>query len=197
MIWALGRPPGNSPAPVDKEDRDKSPPWLGADLPVYNWEDEVKKFAPNLKPWPFRNHEERMEKLKDIEGADLVITSYPLIRRMGMSLENTLQVLYTDEAQHIKNPTPKRQMVNPSRPRPVCLNRDPYGEQPDRTLVHLRLYHARYLYSQTKFRRQFESPIIRTGTKGRPSALLPYQALILRRLKGDVLKELPEKIEHR
>lgn len=55
-----------------------------------------------------------------------------------------------------------------------------------------------YLGSQSKFKQRFELPIVRAEDKKAAKALrqrvMPF---ILRRMKKDVLKELPDKVERK
>ena len=187
----------------DKEDRGQKPSLAVVPTSlVYNWEDEVKKFAPELKTLALvGTKEERMEKLKDIEGADLVITSYPLIRRDGDELgEYSFRYCILDEAQHIKNPDSQNaKMVKSIKAEArFALTGTPMENNLTELWSIFDFIMPGYLYSQTKFRRQFESPIIRDRDERAAKRLsFHIKPFILRRLKGDVLKELPEKIEHR
>ena len=73
---------------------------------VYNWRSEIEKFAPELKTLVvYGNKKEREELRKEIEDADVVITSYPLIRRdIEDYKEIEFKYCFLDEAQQIKNP---------------------------------------------------------------------------------------------
>jgi len=73
---------------------------------VYNWQEEVKKFAPELKVLVISGSvSERHEKFEKIKDADIVVTSYPLLRRdIDLYRNIKFQYCFLDEAQHIKNP---------------------------------------------------------------------------------------------
>lgn len=168
---------------------------------VYNWEDEVKKFAPQLRTLVLTGtKDERMEKLKDIEGADLVITSYPLIRRDGDDLEDfSFRYCILDEAQHIKNPDSQNAKIVKTINAEVRFALT--GTPMENTLSELwsifDFIIPGYLFSHGKFKRQFESPIVRDRDEKAAERLSYHiRPFILRRVKKDVLKELPEKIEH-
>ena len=73
---------------------------------TYNWLNEINRFAPSAKAVVIDGaKEEREKKLSEIDGADFVITSYPLLRR-DISLYNEIgfSYMFIDEAQYIKNP---------------------------------------------------------------------------------------------
>jgi hypothetical protein len=71
---------------------------------VPNWEREINKFAPGLKTvvWQGPN---RSQRAPELEKADVMITSYALLRRDEELLQALdLRYVILDEAQHIKNP---------------------------------------------------------------------------------------------
>jgi SNF2 family DNA or RNA helicase len=73
---------------------------------VYNWCAEVEKFAPQLRTVAISGSKaERARMMEEIGASDLVVTSYPLIRR-DIEEYKKLKFRYCilDEAQHIKNP---------------------------------------------------------------------------------------------
>jgi SNF2 family DNA or RNA helicase len=72
---------------------------------VYNWRNELQKFAPDIRILiPDGSRFERAEKMRVLESADVVITSYPLLLR---DLEHfsklSFHTLLLDEAQVFKN----------------------------------------------------------------------------------------------
>ena len=72
---------------------------------VFNWEREAARFTPDLRTLAVHGSERRELFGLPMQEADLIITSYPLLRRdieLYRILEFTAAVL--DEAQHIKNP---------------------------------------------------------------------------------------------
>ncbi|MBQ8136157.1 MAG: DEAD/DEAH box helicase, partial [Clostridia bacterium] len=75
---------------------------------TYNWLNEFKKFAPSLKAVVISGtqaaRKEQIEKITLLKGPDVVITSYPLIRR-DIDLMRGIRFRFAvlDEAQHVKN----------------------------------------------------------------------------------------------
>ncbi|HZJ83259.1 MAG TPA: DEAD/DEAH box helicase, partial [Clostridia bacterium] len=169
---------------------------------VYNWEDEVEKFAPELSTLVLSGtKEERMEKLKDIGDKDMVITSYPLIRRDGENLsQHSFRYCILDEAQNIKNPDSqgaKMVKIMDAEGR-FALTGTPMENTLSELWSIFDFIMPGYLFSHGRFKKQFESPIVKDEDK-KASQRLSYhiKPFILRRLKRDVLKELPDKIEHK
>ncbi|MGO1651679.1 SNF2 helicase associated domain-containing protein [Senegalia sp. (in: firmicutes)] len=169
---------------------------------VYNWEDEIKKFAEDLKYLIISGDKKiRSEKIKDANDYDVVITSYPLIRR-DIELYNDFYFKYCilDEAQHIKNPT----SLNSKSVKMIKseTNFALTGTPIENTLTELwsifDFILPGYLFSHNKFIKKYEKPIIKENDiKALESLKKHITPFILRRLKKDVLKELPDKIEHK
>src|SRR3569833_2058986 len=70
---------------------------------VFNWQAEAAKFTPELRVTAIQGPR-RQELFAGIPEADLVITSYALIRRDAENYrEHEFDTMVLDEAQHIKN----------------------------------------------------------------------------------------------
>ena len=71
---------------------------------VTNWLREIDKFAPSLAHALWHGAE-RKERQDELEDADVVVTSYALLRRDEEMLKKLdWRYVILDEAQHIKNP---------------------------------------------------------------------------------------------
>lgn len=167
---------------------------------VYNWRDEVYKFAPELKVLVISGvQKERVEQLKDINDSDLIVTSYALIRRdIELYEEYDFSYCFLDEAQHIKNPN----TVNAKAVKQVKANG--YfaltGTPVENSLTELwsifDFIMPGYLMSHSDFVEKFETPIVKYNDETALNNLsMHIKPFILRRMKKDVLKELPDKIE--
>jgi superfamily II DNA or RNA helicase len=67
---------------------------------IFNWEQEIARFYPDLKVHVYRGRERSTE----VKGYDVMLTSYGLIRRdIGKLKGLTFNVIIFDEAQAIKN----------------------------------------------------------------------------------------------
>jgi SNF2 family DNA or RNA helicase len=167
---------------------------------VYNWEDEINKFAPDLKVLVMTGSKvERKKLLGDINKSNIVITSYGLLKR---DIENYTDYLFEycfiDEAQHIKNPNSlnaKSIKLVPSKSR-FALTGTPIENSLMELWSIFDFILPGYLLSNSKFTTKYERPIIKNNNKQVLKELTSQiKPFILRRLKTDVLPELPSKIE--
>jgi superfamily II DNA or RNA helicase/REP element-mobilizing transposase RayT len=165
---------------------------------VFNWAAEAAKFTPELRVLTL-NGPDRHADFGRIPQSDLVITSYALIRRDAeryRGLEFDTVVL--DEAQHIKN----RQTQNAVAVKSIrSAHRLVLTGTPlENSVLDLwSLYDflmPGYLGTAQDFRERYELPI----TKEKDAASIARLAkrvkpFLLRRLKRDVAKDLPAKLE--
>lgn len=185
----------------DKEERKPSLVVAPTSL-VYNWKSEIERFAPSLKTLVVSgNKGEREEKRKEIEEADIVITSYPLIRR---DIEEYKDIKFRycilDEAQQIKNPASiNAQSVKEIRAQGYfALTGTPIENSLTELWSIFDFLMPGYLLSHGKFSKKYETPIVKNKDKKALEELNKHiKPFILRRLKKEVIKELPPKIEHK
>ncbi|KGE18360.1 DEAD/DEAH box helicase [Paenibacillus wynnii] len=155
---------------------------------VYNWHNELKKFTPEIKAVIADGSlTERTRILRNTGKADVIITSYPLLRRdVHLYAKPSFHTLILDEAQVIKNHVTQ-------------------------TAQAVRVLQARYRFALTgtPVENALEDlwsifgavfPELFPGKKAfhdLPREVVAKRArpFLLRRLKTDVLKELPDKIE--
>ncbi|HOJ10640.1 MAG TPA: SNF2 helicase associated domain-containing protein [Clostridiales bacterium] len=169
---------------------------------VYNWEEEVKKFTKDLRVAVISGTvNERQQQLIEIKDADLVVTSYALIKRDIELYENIeFSHCFLDEAQYIKNPgTLNAQTVKRLKARNYfALTGTPIENSLTELWSIFDFLMPGYLFSHNKFNQIYETPIVKKNDsealKGLARHISPF---ILRRMKKDVLKELPEKTEIR
>ena len=167
---------------------------------VYNWESEMERFAPSLKTLlvtgPSR---EREEMLAHAQEYDVVVTSYDLLRRdlhLYEGLSFRFQVI--DEAQYIKNPgTQNARAVKSVRAATrYALTGTPVENRLGELWSIFDYLMPGFLYSYQKFKKAYEGPIVKDGDEETLKRLLQMTGpFILRRLKRDVLEELPGKLE--
>ncbi|MGE4282483.1 MAG: SNF2 helicase associated domain-containing protein [Clostridia bacterium] len=167
---------------------------------VYNWKEEIEKFVPEMNAVIVSGlQNERAELLKEIAEADFIITSYPLIRR-DIEMYRGLDFAYCflDEAQHIKNPnTINAQSVKQIKAKGYfALTGTPIENSLTELWSIFDFIMPGYLFSHIKFIRKYESPIIKNKDQKTLKELKRHIGpFVLRRMKKDVLKELPQKIE--
>ncbi|MDO0825037.1 DEAD/DEAH box helicase [Desulfosporosinus nitroreducens] len=168
---------------------------------IYNWQEEAKKFTPALRVLVVEGTpQERQALLKNLETHwDLVVTSYPILRRdIDEFAKVEFSYCFLDEAQHTKNP----QTLNAKSTQQIqakgyfALTGTPIENALSELWSLFNFVMPGYLLTLQEFRKQYEIPII----KGENPAVITelsrhVNPFILRRLKKDVLKELPDKIE--
>lgn len=188
---------------IIEKDKSKMPSLVVAPTSlVYNWMNEVEKFAPTLKAIVISgSKDEREEKRKEIEESDLVITSYPLIRRDIEEYKDiNFRYCILDEAQQIKNPTSiNAQSVKELKAEGYfALTGTPIENSLTELWSIFDFLMPGYLLNHNKFLRKYETPIIRDKNVEALEEINKHiKPFILRRLKKDVVKELPPKIEHK
>lgn len=169
---------------------------------VYNWSSEVEKFTSELKALVVSGaKEERHKNIKKLSEYDLVITSYPLIRRdIKLYQDTRFRYCILDEAQHIKNPTSQNAALVK---KIKAENRFALTGTPiENSLIELwsifDFIMPGFLLSHGQFVKKYERAIIKEDNQEALNQLKTQIApFILRRLKKEVLKELPEKIENK
>ncbi|MDI6601214.1 MAG: SNF2 helicase associated domain-containing protein [Thermoanaerobacteraceae bacterium] len=167
---------------------------------VYNWESEAKRFTPSLNVMVISgNRSERERMIADADGYDLVVTSYPLIRRdIELYKDREFSFCILDEAQHIKNPLSDsaRSVKEIKSRRRFAFTGTPIENNLTELWSIFDFLMPGYLFSHKKFVEKFEKPIIKDNDKKALDDLIKHiRPFVLRRMKKDVLKELPDKIE--
>jgi len=165
---------------------------------VFNWAAEAAKFTPELRVLVL-NGPDRHKEFARIAECDLVITSYALIRRDAERYrELEFDTVVLDEAQHIKNrQTQNAQAVKAIRAQHrLVLTGTPLENSVLDLWSIFDFLMPGYLGTTQDFRERYEVPI----AKERDAATIARLAkrvrpFLLRRLKRDVVKELPAKLE--
>lgn len=167
---------------------------------VFNWGEELERFAPQLKVLLITgSQEERRQKLDEYTSYDVLVTSYDLLKRDIVSYEDK-EFLYEiiDEAQYIKNHTTaasKAVKVIKSQFR-YAMTGTPIENRLSELWSIFDYLMPGFLYSYEIFKREIETPIVKNGDEDAMKRLQKMTgAFILRRLKSDVLKDLPDKLE--
>ena len=167
---------------------------------VYNWKEEFGKFAPELKvSLAVGNQQERAEIIANYRDSDVLVTSYDLLKRDIAEYEDTsfmYQIL--DEAQYIKNhgtAAAKSVKVIKSRYR-LALTGTPIENRLSELWSIFDYLMPGFLYGYETFRKELETPIVKYKDEMASTRLKRMVSpFILRRLKGNVLSELPDKLE--
>lgn len=167
-----------------------------------NWESEISRFAPQLKTLVVIGTAAVRGRLTEKIASgeyDAVITSYAAIIRDIDKYENINFALhFIDEAQYIKNHNTQASKAVKG----ICSERRfaLTGTPVENSLAELwsifDFIMPGYLFGYTRFKKNFETPIVSQKDGKAAEALRKnVSPFILRRLKKDVLEELPEKTE--
>lgn len=167
---------------------------------VYNWQEEFKRFAPELSVGVIAgNQAQRRELLERYREWDVLVTSYDLLKRdIAEYEEKQFSYQVIDEAQFIKNHSTaaaKSVKIIQSRVK-YALTGTPIENRLSELWSIFDYLMAGFLYGYDTFKKELETPIVKSqdtdASKRLKRMVSPF---ILRRLKGDVLKDLPEKME--
>lgn len=167
---------------------------------VLNWKNEIDKFAPTLVAEAIiGNLSERKELLSRMDEYDVIITSYDLLKRdIDFYKDNVFRYQIIDEAQYIKNhgtQNAKAVKLIQSKQR-FALTGTPVENRLSELWSIFDFLMPLYLSTYPRFKDRFETEIVKNGN-GQKLQMLSrlVSPFMLRRLKGNVLKELPEKVE--
>lgn len=161
---------------------------------VYNWINEIRKFAPSLK---VHSHVGNLRRKKSdkFQNYDIIISSYHTVRQ-DIELFSGFQFHYIilDESQVIKNPTSKIYKA-------VELLKSKYklaltGTPIENSLIDLwaqmNFVNSGLLGSLNFFKKEFTIPIEKKNQQDKEDKLkILINPYILRRKKDEVAKELP------
>jgi superfamily II DNA or RNA helicase len=164
---------------------------------VTNWLREMDKFAPSLRHalWHGGDRKERKDELED---ADVVVTSYALLRRDEELLAKLdLRYAILDEAQQIKNPlsATARAAKRLKADRRLALTGTPIENRLSEIWSIFDYVSPGLLGPLDKFEERYSRPIDAGDQKAATRLRATIHPFILRRTKSEVAKDLPEKIE--
>jgi len=163
-----------------------------------NWINEAQRFAPTLRPLRFGTGE-RAAMLDAAGPFDLVVCSYGLLQSERERLSQVeWQTIVADEAQAFKNAMTKRsQAIMSLNGRFRMMTTGTPIENHLGELWNLfRFINPGLLGSLKRFNRRFATPIEQDKDQaGRQRLRQLIKPFILRRLKSDVLSELPPRTE--
>lgn len=166
---------------------------------IYNWQQEVNKFAPGLKTIVIVGNAETRKEIIEKMDADIYVTTYDTLKR---DIENykdkTFRYIIADEAQNIKNPNTQnaRSIKSLKSKTNFALTGTPIENSLTELWSIFDFIMPGYLYSNNKFNKLYVKPIIKENDEEATERLKKYiKPFLLRRSKKEVLKELPDKIE--
>ncbi|VIO92229.1 SNF2 family N-terminal domain containing protein [Brugia malayi] len=177
---------------------------------ILNWEMEFKKWCPAFKLLTyFGNQKERAEKRKGwskMNAFHVCITSYKIVTQDIRSFKHkTWQYFILDEAQNIKNFKSQRwqTLLNIRARRRLLLTGTPLQNSLMELWSLMHFLMPAIFASHNDFKDWFSNPLndMMEGNAEWNASLIQrlhkvLRPFILRRLKSDVEKQLPEKTEH-
>ncbi|MNK41369.1 ATP-dependent helicase HepA [compost metagenome] len=165
---------------------------------VFNWQQEIKKFAPTLKVTTIYGAN-RIKQLKDFDKYQVVLTSYgTLLADVAWLKEYRFNYIFLDESQSIKNPDSQRYKAArllQSRNK-IVLTGTPIENNTFDLYGQLSFACTGLLGNREHFRQQYSVPIDQFNDAKRAEELQQrIKPFILRRTKAQVAQELPDKTE--
>ena len=163
---------------------------------LFNWEREIVKFAPQLQAAVYYGSGRDWEQVKQ---AQIILTTYALVRNdVEILREIPFHAVVLDESQNIKNmlaQTTKAVLLLKARFR-LALSGTPLENHLGELYSLFRFLNPAMFGSLEHFNRHYGNPIHKEQDKEAMGDLRrKIYPFILRRLKGEVLKDLPEKVE--
>jgi len=163
---------------------------------LFNWQDELKKFAPQLTYYIYYGQQ---RDLKEAMNHQLVLTTYALVRNdIEAFRQQQFHYIVLDESQNIKNLTSQvtQAVMLLNGQHRLALSGTPIENNLTELYSLYRFLNPAMLGTLDDFNKQYAYPIQRDGDKEVTESLrrkiFPF---MLRRLKKDVLKELPDRME--
>ena len=165
---------------------------------MFNWENEIKKFTPNLTYY-IHHGGERGRSKEQFQKAEVVITTYGTLRSdIKLLVDVPFDYVILDESQAIKNPSSKvtKAACLLNAKNRICLSGTPLQNNTFDIFAQMNFLNPGMLGSIEFFRQEFAIPIDKFGEADRKDHLrkLLYP-FILRRTKEQVAKDLPDKTE--
>ncbi|WP_346980907.1 DEAD/DEAH box helicase, partial [Clostridium perfringens] len=179
---------------------------------IYNWMDEFEKFAPSIRIGLVHGSKSKRDKVlrdfkrglgikieeenlkeKSYEKYDVLLTTYGTLKNDEKAYENlSFDYCIIDEAQNIKNPAAQATLsVKNIKSRcNIALTGTPIENNLMELWSIFDFVMPGYLFTKERFRERFI--LDESNLSELKSLITPF---ILRRLKEDVLSELPEKLE--
>ena len=165
---------------------------------VFNWLDELARFAPDLKCINFTGSG-RTRLRESLAKAHVIVTSYALLIAELPTLQMfDYDLLVLDEAQWVKNPLAQtaRAARTLRAPHKLAVTGTPLENHLGELWAHMDLVMPGYLGDYRSFNRAIRVPVEQHQDDRRLKGLRQLTApFVLRRTKAAVAPELPEKSE--
>ncbi|MEF9990591.1 MAG: DEAD/DEAH box helicase [Romboutsia sp.] len=163
---------------------------------IYNWKNEIEKFAPTLNVLIIHgNKSDREKSINNIRDYDIALTTYTSLKNDMDKYSNLcFDYCIIDEAQNIKNPDSiiSKLIKEINAKIRFALTGTPIENNLLELWSIFDFIMPGYLYDRRKFQNIFRNDD--TNINELKKLIAPF---MLRRLKKDVISELPDKIEQK
>ena len=166
-----------------------------------NWQNEIEKFTTGIKSIVIHGTlEERIKQIESIPDYNIVITSYELLKRdieEYQKRDYQFKYIIADEAQYIKNNNTQnaKAIKNISAETRYALTGTPIENSLSELWSIFDFIMPGYLFRYRKFKEMYETAIVKDNDEIAMQKLKRLiEPFVLRRIKGEVLTELPDKM---
>jgi superfamily II DNA or RNA helicase len=164
---------------------------------IYHWQEKLTEFLPEISIYTFHGTERRLEDF--VESHDLLLTSYGIYRNEIEKIKHIgFELAIFDEIQLAKNHSSRiyATLLEVSAKMRIGLTGTPIENRLRELKTLFDIVLPLYMPSEIDYKELFVKPIEREANKERQLLLSRMiKPFVMRRKKGDVLLDLPEKIE--
>lgn len=166
---------------------------------IYNWEQEMIKFAPTLQPYIYRPQQgQNWDDFINSKNHVLVLSYHALRNDIELFKTYSWQIAVIDESQNIKNPTARitKAVYELQANNRIALSGTPVMNNTFDLYAQLQFLLPGLLGNREFFKKEYANPIDREANAEKVNALRQLTGpFILRRTKKQVATDLPEKTE--
>ncbi|MDR1584118.1 MAG: DEAD/DEAH box helicase [Prevotellaceae bacterium] len=163
---------------------------------LFNWQNELKRFAPSLRVYPYarKNRLKNKTAVSEFSRYDVIITTYVTLRNdIDIFASFTFHHLILDESQYVKNPESQtykavRQIAAQYK---LSLTGTPIENSLTDLWAQFNIINEGMLGSYSSFKKRYINPIKKENEQQEKALLHMIQPFMLRRTKGEVAPELP------
>nr|WP_320016940.1 DEAD/DEAH box helicase [uncultured Desulfobacter sp.] len=163
---------------------------------LFNWESELKRFTPELTSGPYYG---QTRDIKTLGSKNIILTTYAMVRNDIEQLkEEHFHMVVLDESQNIKNPNSKtsRAVMLLQTDHRFALSGTPIENNMSELYALFRFLNPAMFGTFSDFSKNYLNPIQKNDNKAVAKELRKkIYPFVLRRLKTQVLKDLPDKME--
>lgn len=165
---------------------------------IYSWLSEITKFGIGLRPFVYYGHDRDNDGIRRMQGG-LVISSYATVRNdIAMIRDIEFDYVIIDESQTVKHfgTQTAQAVLSLKAEHRIAVSGTPIENDLGELYSLFRFLNPALFPSLSAFERDYVRPIMQDEDKEAEKELrMRIYPFILRRMKKDVLKDLPEKTE--